>query len=71
MDRTASESSLPRESRILTAMGRSKAAPRFFIVAGARLMTVFFAGKSRPELRIAVRTRSAASFTSDERYPTI
>ena len=62
---------VPREVKIAMAIGRSNAAPRFRIVAGDRLITVFFAGNSKPEFRIAVRTRSPASFTSDERYPTI
>ena len=61
----------PSDVRIATAIGRSNDAPLFLIVAGERLITTRFAGNSRPEFRTADRTRSAASFTSDDRYPTM
>ena len=55
------------DARIARAMGRSKEAPLFLTLPGDRLITVFFTGISRPLLRIAVRTRSPASFTSEDR----
>ena len=62
---------IPSAARIETAIGRSKEAPFFRSVAGARFTMIFFGGSFTSAFRSAVRTRSAASFTSEERYPTI
>ena len=64
---SASRPTRPWDARIDRAMGRSKEAPLFRTLPGDRLMTVFFTGTSRPLLRMAVRTRSPASFTSEDR----
>ena len=57
--------------RIPSAMGKSKAAPSFFVSAGARLTVIRLTGKEKPALRIAVRTRSRDSFTAESGRPTI
>ena len=61
----------PMDASIPAAMGRSKAVPSFLISAGKRLIVILFGGMLKPELRSAVRTRSPASFTQEDRYPTI
>lgn len=43
------------------AMGRSKWAPSLCRLAGARLMVIFLSGKEKPELTMALRTRSLDS----------
>ncbi len=64
---SCSPGNTPMEDRIASAIGRSKDDPFFLTVAGARLTTIFFAGIWKPELWIAVLTRSEASLTSEER----
>ena len=67
----ASSGIYPIAASTARAIGRSNDAPFFRTVAGARLTMIFFTGSFIPELRIAVLTRSDASFTSEDRYPTI
>src|SRR3989442_1519045 len=54
-----------------TAIGRSKLGPSFFTSAGARLIVVRPIGNLKPELVIAVLTRSRDSFTAASGSPTI
>ena len=54
-----------------TAIGKSYAAPSLGISAGARLTVIFFGGKSKPLLIIAVFTRSRASSTALLASPTM
>ena len=53
------------------AMGRSYAGPSFLRSAGARLTVMRRIGNSQPELRIAARTRSRASWTALSARPTM
>ena len=53
---------VPRSTPI--AIGRSSAGPSFFTSAGARLISIAWAGNAYPELIIARRTRSIDSFTA-------
>src|SRR5690554_2023338 len=53
------------------AMGRSKRPPSLGKSAGARLMVMRRAGNSKPELRMALRTRSLLSLTAVSGKPTI
>ncbi len=48
-------------TRIARAIGRSRWVPSLGNSAGARLMVTFLAGKVKPELVMAERTRSRAS----------
>ena len=61
---------IPYAVRIAAAMARSKPVPSFLRSAGDRLMVTFLGGSSTPRFRMAVRTRSWASRTSEARYPT-
>src|SRR6476646_9799580 len=54
-----------------SAIGKSNAAPIFRRSAGARLTVTRFGGNGKPELRIAVRTRSRLSRTVASGKPTI
>ena len=53
------------------AIGRSKKVPSLGNSAGARLITIFLAGKSSMEFFIALRTRSFASSIALLPIPTI
>jgi len=53
------------------AMGRSKPEPSFLMSAGARLMVMRVGGMSKPELRMAERTRSRDSRTAASGRPTV
>ena len=53
------------------AIGRSKKVPSLGNSAGARLITIFLAGKSSMEFFIALRTRSLASSIALLPIPTI
>jgi len=53
------------------AMGRSRKEPSLLRSAGARLMVTFLSGKRKPELVIALLTRSLASETVLLAMPTI
>src|SRR5699024_1467420 len=57
--------------RRAAAIGRSNLVPSFRISAGERFTVILLGGKVRPVLRSAVHTRSWASLTLEERYPTI
>src|SRR4051812_10823956 len=61
----------PPTARIAQAMARSKPGPALRIDAGARLTVTRLRGNSKPELRIAARTRSRASRTARSPSPTI
>ena len=61
----------PPTARIAQAMARSKPGPALRIDAGARLTVTRLSGNSKPELRIAARTRSRASRTARSARPTI
>src|SRR4051812_31664262 len=52
-------------------MGRSNDDPAFRMSAGARLTVTRCSGNSKPELRIALRTRSRLSRTDGSGRPTI
>ena len=52
-------------------MARSKPGPALRIDAGARFTVTRLSGNSKPELRIAARTRSRASRTARSARPTI
>lgn len=54
-----------------SAIGRSNAAPAFRRSAGARLTVTRPPGNGKPELRIAVRTRSRLSRTVRSGSPTM
>ena len=54
-----------------TAIGRSNDVPRLRTSAGARLIVTRWAGNSKPEFRIALRTRSRLSRTLESGSPTI
>ena len=54
-----------------TAMGRSYDVPRLRTLAGARLIVTRWAGNSKPEFRIALRTRSRLSRTLESGSPTM
>ena len=54
-----------------TAMGRSYDVTRLRTLAGARLIVTRWAGNSKPEFRIALRTRSRLSRTLESGSPTI
>ena len=54
-----------------SAIGRSNAAPTLRTSAGARLTVTRSGGNGKPELRIAVRTRSRLSRTVASGSPTI
>ena len=62
---------IPIDASIPTAIGRSNAVPSFLISAGNRLMVTLFGGRLKLELRSAILTRSPASLTQADRYPTI
>src|SRR6185436_12082937 len=54
-----------------TAIGKSYILPSLGTSAGAMLTVIFLAGKSMPQLAIAVRTRSLLSATALSANPTI
>src|SRR3989441_8219778 len=54
-----------------SAIGRSNEAPSFRRSAGARFTVIRSAGKGKPALRIAVRTRSRLSRTAESGSPTV
>ena len=60
----------PVLTRMPMAMGRSYAGPSFLRSAGARLAVMRRIGNSQPELRMAARTRSRASWTALSGRPT-
>ena len=60
----------PVAARTPSAIGRSKAVPALRTSAGARLTVTRCSGKSKPELRIADRTRSRLSRTLASGRPT-
>ena len=61
----------PSAARMPSAIGRSNDDPAFRTSAGARLIVMRCDGKSKPELRIAARTRSRLSRTLASGRPTI
>ena len=61
----------PAAARMATAIGRSKAAPALRRSAGARFTVMRCGGKSKPELRMAARTRSRLSRTLASGSPTM
>ena len=63
--------SAPYAPRMPMAMGRSKPEPSFLMSAGARLMVMRVGGMSKPELRMAERTRSRDSRTAASGRPTV
>ena len=64
-------STTPCAARMPSAIGRSNDAPAFRTSAGARFTVMRWAGNSKPELRIALRTRSRLSRTLASGRPTI
>ena len=67
----ASGAICPLDTNKATAMGRSSAAPSFFISAGARLTVIRRTGKANPLFLTAVLTLSFASLTATVANPTI
>ena len=61
----------PKAPRRAAAMGRSNLVPSLRMSAGERFTVILFGGKDSPVFLRAVHTRSWASRTLDERYPTI
>ena len=61
----------PAAARMPSAIGRSNDAPALRTSAGARLTVMRCGGNSKPELRIALRTRSRLSRTLASGRPTI
>ena len=61
----------PNAARSAAAMGRSNRFPSFRTSAGARLTVILLGGRLIFVFLIAVFTRSWASLTWDDRYPTI
>ena len=57
--------------RMPSAIGRSNEAPSFRRSAGARFTVIRSAGKGKPALRMAVRTRSRLSRTAESGSPTV
>ena len=68
---TARHSTTPAAASTPSAIGRSNAAPAFRTSAGARLTVTRSAGNSKPQLRMAARTRSRLSRTLASGRPTI
>ena len=64
-------STTPDAARMPSAIGRSNDAPAFRTSAGARFTVMRCGGNSKPELRIALRTRSRLSRTLASGRPTI
>ena len=64
-------STIPWAASIPSAIGRSNDAPALRTSAGARLTVMRCTGKSNPELRIALRTRSRLSRTLASGRPTM
>ena len=64
-------STTPWAARMPSAIGRSNDAPALRTSAGARLTVIRWAGNSKPELRIALRTRSRLSRTPTSGRPTM
>src|ERR1039458_5332599 len=62
---------LPCAASTPRAIGKSNAAPALRTSAGARLTTIRWAGNSKPELRMALLTRSRLSRTLASGRPTI
>ena len=62
--------SCPPAARMPTSMGRSYTVPTFRRSAGARFTVMRDTGKGKPQLRMAARTRSRASFTAASGRPT-
>ena len=62
---------IPFDTRIPTAIGRSKPVPSFLMSAGDILITIRCGASSMSEFFIAILTLSFASFTSEPRYPLI
>ena len=61
----------PAAARTPSAIGRSNDDPALRMSAGARLTVIRFPGKSKPELRIALRIRSRLSRTDASGRPTM
>ena len=66
-----SHATCPVATRIPSAIGKSKAQPLFLMSEGAKLTTIFLLGIAKPEVLIAVLTRSRASCTAVSAIPTI
>ena len=69
--RSRRRSTMPWAARMPSAIGRSNEAPALRTSAGARLTVTRCSGNSKPELRIALRTRSRLSRTLASGRPTI
>ncbi len=68
--RRAPRAIAPEATRMPTAIARSKRPPSFGRSAGARLTVTRPAGKSKPQLESAARTRSLLSLTAVSSSPT-
>ncbi len=64
-------STMPDAARMPRAIGKSNEEPALRTSAGARLTVMRCGGNSKPELRMALRTRSRLSLTLVSGRPTI